>query len=187
MKVKVMLSNHHIHLTQEAADALFGENGLTIQRYTSGGDSGPYACNECVTLAGPKGKIENIRVLGPCRSYNQAELLKADSYKLGIDLPMRISGDLEGAAVIKVVGPKGELELPCGIIALRHIHMKKDMAEENAFVNKERVSVQTFGERAVRFDNVEVHVGGPEYVMHIDTEEGNAAGLKNGDVVEIIR
>ncbi len=185
MQVKVMLSNHHIHLKQEIVDKLFGEKGITFNKYLAG-EGGPYASNEFVDLEGPKGRIAHVRVLGPCRNYNQAELLKTDCFKLGIDAPVRSSGDLEGAAMLKVIGPCGEAELPCGILAHRHIHMGKDIAENNGFVHGQRVKVKTEGIRAVTFENVIIGIGGKGMVMHVDTEEGNAALVKNGDMLTIL-
>lgn len=186
MQVKVMLSNHHIHLRQEIVDRLFGESGITFHKYLAG-EGGPYASNEFVDLEGPKGKICHVRVLGPCREYNQAELLKTDCFKLGVDAPVRASGDLRDAAVLKVIGPCGEEILPCGILAHRHIHMDKQIAAENGFASGQTVNVRTEGVRAVTFENVLIGIGGKGMVMHVDTEEGNAALLKNGDMLTIIR
>lgn len=186
MKIKVMLSNHHIHLKQEIVDKIFGEHGITFNKYLAG-DGGPYATNEFVDIEGPKGKISHIRVLGPCRDYNQAELLKTDCFKLGIDAPVRASGHTEGAVDLKIIGPCGEVEIPCGILAHRHIHMSKEIAEENGFVKGQTVKVKTEGVRAITFENVLISVGGKGMVMHLDTEEGNAALVKNGDMLEIVR
>lgn len=185
MQVKVMLSNHHVHLTQEIVDKLFGEKGITFHKYLAG-EGGPYASNEFVDLEGPKGKISHIRVLGPCRGYNQAELLKSDCFKLGVDAPVRSSGKLEGAAMLKVIGPCGEAELPCGILAIRHIHMDKETAWENGFTHGQMVKVRTEGIRALTFENVVISIGGKGMVMHVDMEEGNAALVKNGDMLEIL-
>ena len=185
MEVKIMLSNHHVHLTQESVDVLFGEAGLTFNRYLAG-NSGPYATNEFVDVEGPKGRINHLRVLGPARNYNQCELLKTDCFKLGVDAPVRNSGKLEGAPMLKVIGPCGELELPCAILAHRHIHMGKEVIEETGLKLGDAVSVKTEGIRSVVFNNVIIVAGGKGSVMHVDTEEGNAAGVKNGDMVEII-
>lgn len=186
--IKVMLSNRHVHLTAEAAKTLFGEQGITLQRYVLG-NRGQFACNETVTLCGPRGSLENVRVLGPLRSYVQAEILAADCFRLGVSAPLRKSGNLDGAAVLKLRGPAGEIECPCAIVASRHIHLKRELADELGLNAGDRVSVRTSGERAVVFENVEIEIAKPEApgsVMHVDTEEGNAAGLKNMDDVEII-
>lgn len=187
-EVKVMLSNRHVHLTQEAARALFGEQGVTRQRYVLG-NRGQFACNETVTLVGPKGEIGRVRVLGPLRNYVQAEVLLGDCFKLGIDAPLRMSGNLEGAAALKLVGTVGEIECPCAIVAQRHIHVKRELADELGLEGGQIVRVRTKGPRAVTFDNVAIEIAKPEApgsIMHVDTEEGNAAGLKNFDDVEIL-
>ena len=186
--IKIMLSNRHVHLTEDAAKQLFGQQGVTLKRYVLG-NRGQYACNETVTLEGPHGRIENVRVLGPTRGYVQAEILTGDNFKLGIDAPLRKSGDLEGAATVKLIGTCGEIEAPCAIVAKRHVHMKQELADELGFHGGDIVKVRTFGERAVVFENVEIEIAKPSApgsIMHVDTEEGNAAGIKNMDEVEII-
>lgn len=186
--IKVMLSNRHVHLTGEAAKILFGEQGMTLKRYVLG-NRGQYACNETVTLEGPHGRLENVRVMGPERKYVQAEILAGDNFKLGVEAPLRKSGNLEGAATVKIIGTAGEIELPCAIVAGRHIHLKRELADELGLDGGDKVRVRTFGERAVIFENVEIEIAkpaAPGSVMHVDTEEGNAAGLKNMDEAEII-
>lgn len=181
-----MLSNRHVHLTEEDVSVLFGTAGLTFSRYLSG-NGGPWASNEFVTLKGPKGSIEHVRVLGPCRSYNQAELLKADCYKLGIDAPVRNSGHHNGAATLELIGPCGSLEIHTAIIAHRHIHVGKELLEETGWIPGETfVRVRVGGIRGLIFDNVAIVKGGRGLMMHVDTEEGNAAGIKNGDRLEIL-
>ena len=184
--VKVMKSNHHVHLSEEMVKKLVGEKGITRRNFLLG-DQGPYACEETLTVAGPKGSISNVRVLGPCRGYNQVELLTADTYKLGVKAPIRLSGNLEGATVLKLIGPCGEAELPCGIIAHRHIHLMKDFAEKHGFQNGEIVQVKIKGIRGGLMDNVSLHVCPGGTVMHVDIEEANAFGLRDGDNVEIIK
>lgn len=182
-----MLSNRHIHLTEDNAKLLFGENGITFDHYLNG-NRGPWASKEYATIVGPKGSIAKVRVLGPCRNYNQIEVLKSDCFKLGIDAPVRNSGDLEGAAILKVIGPCGEIYIPGAIIAFRHIHVGADICTKNGWTPGETlVSVKTEGVRGLIFDNVKIVKGGKGMLMHIDTEEGNAAGVKNGDVLEIIQ
>lgn len=186
MKTICMLSNRHVHLSEDNAKLLFGENGITFDHHLNG-NRGPWASKEQVTIVGPKGAIEKVRVLGPCREYNQIEVLKSDCYRLGIDPPVRNSGDLEGAATLKVIGPCGEIDIPGAIIAFRHIHVGADICAENGWTPGETlVSVKTEGTRSVVFNNVRIVKGGRGLLMHIDTEEGNAAGVKNGDMLEII-
>ena len=184
--VEVMLSNRHLHLSKEDAERLFGAGyEITVKKMLT---DVQFAANETVTLVGPKGKFENVRVLGPYRKETQVEVLKGDCFKLGINAPIRESGKLQGAAPLKIVGPNSEINLnETAIVALRHIHMPQDLADEYGLKDKQIVSVKTEGERELVFNNVLIRVipyGDP--VMHVDTEEGNAAGLKNKDLVEIL-
>lgn len=185
METVVMLSNRHVHLSQDMVDKLFGEAGITFNKYLAG-NGGPYSTNEFVDLMGPKGVIEHVRVLGPCRGYNQAEVLKSDCFKLGIQAPVRLSGDLEGAAPLEIIGPLGSAKLDCAILAHRHIHVGKEERAQYQLEVGQTVKVRTTGVRAVVFENVKIVNGGKGVLLHVDTEEGNAAGIQNGDTVEII-
>lgn len=185
MKTLVMLSNHHVHLNEDDAKILFGDAGITFNRYLAG-KSGPWASNEFVSVTGPKGTLEHFRVLGPLRGYTQCELLKADCYKLGITAPVRNSGCLDGATELTITGPCGAVTVPCGILAWRHIHVDKDTLEEMGKNYGDFVTVRTAGDRAIDFKNVALVRGGKGLLMHVDTEEGNAAGIVNGDMLEIV-
>lgn len=187
-KVTVGLSNKHVHLSKEHIDILFGEGHvLTPMKYLS--QPGQYACEEKVDLAGPKRVIKGVRILGPERKATQVEISLADGFTLGIDnLPVRDSGKIEGTPGIRLIGPKGEVEIDKGVIAAsRHIHMHTSDAEKYGLKDKDLVSVKVGGPRGLIFDNVLIRVN-DEYAldMHLDVEEGNAAGLKNGDEVEVI-
>ncbi len=181
------LSNRHIHLSQEDIDTLFGK-GHELTKLKDLSQPDQYACEERVDLVGPKGTIKGVRVLGPSRSKTQAEVSLADGFVLGITPPVRDSGDIAGSPGVTVVGPKGEVEMKEGIIAAaRHIHMSNKDAEEFGVVDKQRVKVKTEGDRAVVFKNVLVRADDNFALeMHLDIEEGNAAGLKNGEMVELI-
>lgn len=183
--IEIKLSNHHVHMTRDICDKLFGEGyELTLKNYLT---KRIYACYETITVVGPKGEIQNVRVLGPLREYTQVELLRGDCFKLGVTAPVRDSGNLENAAVLRLIGPKGEVELACGIIALRHIHMGKPMTEKLGVKDKDFVRVQIGGERGLVFNNVLIRTfGGDASVMHVDSEEGNACGISNNAVGEII-
>lgn len=187
-KIPVGLSNRHLHLSQKDLETLFGrEAKLTNLRDLS--QPGQFAANEIITLVGPKGRIERVRILGPVRDCTQAEISRTDSYTLGVKPPVRISGDIKGSSGIKVIGPKGEIDLDEGvIIALRHIHMSSEEAKSFGVQDGDRVRVKAPGERALVFDNVMVR-SGPTHRLdfHIDVEETNAAGLSQGDFVEIIK
>lgn len=176
---RIMLSNRHIHLSEEVCYALFGEGHKLTPKNEL--DAAQYAAIETVDVIGPKGKLEAVRVLGPNRKFTQVELLRSDCFKLGVQAPIRESGDLRDAAVLKLVGTVGEVEIPCGIIALRHIHLPSKIAEEHGIQDLQMLSLRVEGERAMTFDNVLVRIGkGDLCVVHLDTEEGNAANLTNG-------
>ncbi len=181
------LSNRHIHLTEEDIEILFGK-GYDLVKLRDLSQPGQYACEEKVDLVGPKGTINGVRVLGPTRVRTQVEISLADGFVLGIVPPVKDSGDVTGSPGIKIVGPKGELEIQEGLIAAaRHIHINPGDAETFGVVDKQRVKVRTFGFRALVFENVLIRVGDTSVLeMHVDMDEGNAAGLKNGDLVELI-
>ena len=186
-KVPVGLSNRHLHVTKEHLEKLFGP-GHELTEIKALSQPGQYACEEKVDIVGPKGTLNGVRILGPVRKETQVEVLAADAYKLGLKVPVRDSGDLEGTPGVKIVGPKGEVDLDYGvIIAARHIHMHPDDAKVFGVEDFQRVKVRVEGMRGLVFENVLIRVS-PTYAldMHLDTEEGNAAGVGNGDMVEVI-
>lgn len=181
----VLISNRHVHLTRAALDALFGEGyQLTVKKRM--GDP-IFAAEETVTVEGPKGRIEGVRILGPLRPYNQVEVMKADGFKLGLIPPIRMSGSPDSAP-IRIIGPAGTLDLEHGIIiAKRHIHVSPADAAEMGLSNGQIVQVRMGGERALVFGEVAISFTDiDEPTMHVDVEEGNAADITNGDRVEII-
>lgn len=186
-KVKVMLSNRHVHLSPEALVVLFGEGAELTVKTQLGRE---FAAHQTVDLVGPKGTIKNVRIIGPAhRPETQVELLFGDRYKLGVNAPVRNSHDLAGSAPIKLVGPAGEVELTEGaIVARRHVHMNLAQAAEIGVVHGQIVSLKCLGERPLIFEDVHVVASDRcrELVVHLDSEEGNAAGLKNDDLVEIL-
>jgi putative phosphotransacetylase len=182
----VGLSNRHIHVSKEHLEILFGE-GYELTKFKDLSQPGQYAANEKVELVGPKGSLV-LRILGPARNLTQAEISLADGFVLGIKPPVRNSGDLEGTPGCKIVGPKGEVVVDKGVIAAaRHIHMHTSDAQKYGLKDKDVVSVKTKGERSLTFNNVLIRVH-DTYALdfHIDIDEGNAAGLFNGDEVEIL-
>lgn len=186
--VPVGVSARHIHLTQSDVETLFGEGyELTKKKELMGGQ---YASNETVTIVGLKLRaIENVRILGPVRKASQIEISATDALKLGVKAPVRESGDIKGSAPMAVVGPKGVIYLKEGcIIAKRHIHMSPQDAKAAGVTNGQTVSVRTNNERGSIFDQVTVRVD-PSYTleMHIDTDEANAASIKTGDCVAIVK
>lgn len=187
-KLPIAMSNKHVHLSQEDLEILFGKDyKLTKKKDLS--QPGQFAAEEKVDLIGPKNTIQGVRVLGPVRSATQIEVSISDAFTLGIEPIIRNSGDIENTPGVKVVGPKGEIELEKGvIIAARHIHMHTDEIKEFGLNNGDIVSVKVDGVRGLVFDNVLVRSGeGHRLEMHVDMEEGNAAGVKNGDMVEVIK
>jgi len=187
-QVTVGLSNKHVHLSKEHIDILFGE-GHELTPIKDLSQPGQFACDEKVDLVGPKRTIKGVRILGPARKETQVEISLSDGFTLGLtEVPVRDSGKIEGTPGVKLVGPKGEVELEKGVIvASRHIHMHTTDAAKYGLKDKDIVSVKVGGPRGLIFENVLIRVN-PEYAldMHLDVEEGNAAGLANGDIVEVI-
>jgi len=186
--VPIGVSARHIHLTQSDLETLFGAGyRLTKKKDLMGGQ---FASNETVTIVGLKLRaIENVRILGPVRKASQVEISATDAIKLGIRAPLRDSGDLSGSAPIAVVGPKGALYLEEGcIVAARHIHMSPEDAKASGLQDGDRVSVRVDNERGTVFNRCKIRVS-PEFTleMHIDTDEANAAGIKQGDTCVIVK
>lgn len=187
-EVPVGISNRHIHLSQEHLEVLFGPGyELTVKKDLS--QTGQYAAEETLIIEGPKSSMKNVRILGPVRKETQVEISRTDAFGLGLKPPVRDSGFLEDSPGLKLIGPKGEVELDKGvIIAQRHIHMNEADAEAFGVKDKDIVSVRVGGERGLIFDNVLVRVRGDFVLeMHIDTDEANAAMLNNGQMVEVFR
>ena len=186
--VPVGVSARHVHLTQEHVEVLFGKGyQLTKKKDLMGGQ---FASNEQVTIVGLKLRaIENVRILGPVRKQTQVEISATDARTLGIKAPIRESGNVAGSAPIALVGPKGALYLKEGcIIAMRHIHMSPKDAEAVGLKNGDVVSVKADNERGTIFNHVVIRVN-PSFTleMHIDTDEANAADIKQGDTVTIMK
>lgn len=188
LTVSVGVSGRHVHLSQEDLEALFGADyELTPIKELS--QPGQFAAKETVTLVGPKGVIERVRVLGPVRPSTQVEVLRGDTFKLGVPACVRMSGKLEGTPGVTLAGPHGTVALSQGVIvAARHIHMTCDEAAQRGLHDGQVVSIAFGGERGGRLDNVVVRANNTSALdCHIDTEEANAFGIKNGSVVEIIK
>ena len=182
--VTVGISARHVHLNREHVETLFGA-GHELKPFKELSQPGQFAAEEMVTVVGPKGVIEKVRVLGPERKKSQVELSISDCFKLGIKAPLRDSGDLAGSASVTLVGPVGSVTLQEGaIIAARHIHMHTSDAEKYGLEDGDRIYVRAKGPRGIIFGDVLVRVGDAHKLeMHVDTDEGNAVGLRNGDTV----
>ncbi|WP_425061316.1 phosphate propanoyltransferase [Sporomusa carbonis] len=184
--IPVGVSNRHIHLSDEHTETLFG-SGYTLTREKELKQVGEFAAKETVTLVGPKGVIRGVRVLGPVRKFTQVEISRTDGFSLGVIPPLRDSGSIKGSPGIVVVGPCGAVTLSEGVIcAARHIHMQEEDARQFNVTDGSRVTVTVDGPRGGTFANVLVRVN-PSFRLefHIDTDEANAAGLKNGDMVKL--
>ncbi|AZN40929.1 phosphate propanoyltransferase [Paenibacillus albus] len=185
--VPVGVSARHIHLTQEHVETLFGQGAeLTVFKDLS--QPGQYAANEQVEVIGPKGSFAKVRILGPVRPRTQLEVSRTDAFQLGINPPVRESGNIAGSAGITIKGPAGEVTIEEGVIvAARHIHFHTSDAERWGITDKQRLTVRLQGERGLVLENVVARVS-PDFAldMHIDTDEANASGAKTGDQAEII-
>lgn len=183
----VNVSNRHIHLTQNDLEVLFGKD-YKLTKVKDLRQPGEFAAKEKVTIKDKKVEITDVRVVGPLRKFTQVEISKTDAIHLGVDAPLRVSGDIKGSAPITVIGPQGKLELKEGcIIAKRHIHFSIKDAEEFKVKDGEILKVKTEGERGLIFDNVVARVREDMILeFHIDTDEANAAGIKNGDKVYLL-
>ena len=186
--VPVGVSARHIHLTREVLEGLFGKgHTLSVRQRLS--QPGEFAAEETVTVVGPGGRaIEKVRILGPVRGFTQIEMARSDGLRLGIDLPIRATGDLAGTPGLTLVGPKGTVVLKEGAIrATRHIHMSPEDASRFGLHDRQIVRARTTGPRAVTFEHVLVRVS-DTFVLdfHLDTDDANAAGLDTGGLVEIL-
>lgn len=188
-KILVETSARHVHLSQEHLEILFGKDA-TLTKKKDLSQPGQFACEERVDVVGPKKTLGRVSVLGPTRNETQIELSLTDARSIGIDAPIRESGDLEGSAPCKLVGPAGEVELERGVIAAkRHIHTTPEDAAEMGVADKDVVSLKVESDgRSLVFGDVVVRVS-PKYAtaVHIDTDESNAAGCKGVVYGEIIK
>ena len=186
-KIPVGISARHIHISREDLDVLFGKGyQLTIKKELA--QPGQYAANEQVEISTEKGSLK-LRILGPERKKTQVEISLSDALKLGINPPVRDSGDIKGAPGITVTGVKGSVKLEEGVIvACRHIHMNSVDAQAFGVKDKEFVQVACKGDRSLVFGQVLVRVHDSFILeMHIDTDEGNAAMLGSGATVELVK
>lgn len=178
-------SGRHVHVTKEQAQTLFG-HGLTPKRPLS--QPGQFLANERVTVVGPRGQFENVAVLGPERKEAQVEISLTDGRTLGIEPPVRLSGNVMGSPGAALVGPKGQIALSQGVIAAqRHIHMTPEDAARFHVTDKQTVSLKTFTDRPVVLEDVQVRVSRDFATFaHLDYDEANACGFKNGDLGRIL-
>jgi putative phosphotransacetylase len=185
----VNISARHCHLTEQAVEALFGA-GHKLTPFKWLYQEGQYAAKETVTLIGPRSRvISNLRILGPCRTLNQVELAYTDAVALGFEIPLRISGDIEGTAGCMLMGPAGFFEMPQGVIrALRHVHMHPDDATFYGVQKGDAMRLRIGGPCGLSLDRVLVRVD-PSFKLevHIDTDEGNACNLRADTPCELLK
>lgn len=185
--VPVGISVRHIHLTREHVDRLFGYGyKLTPKKPLS--QPGQFACEETLEIVGPKGSIKKVRILGPERKMSQVELSKTDARTVGLNPPVRSSGDIKDTPGIKLIGPKGSINLNEGvIIADRHIHMTPQDAMRFGVTDKDRVSVRIDGVKPGIMEDVVIRVS-DKYKLdfHVDTDDGNAFMMEQGQRVTVL-
>lgn len=188
IKIPVEVSGRHLHLSQEDLEALFGL-GYQLKKKKDLSQPSDFAAEETLDLRNGDKIIKGVRVVGPVRKNTQVEISKTDAVYLGINPPIKLSGDIEGTPGITLIGPKGEVILEKGlIIALRHIHCSSEEAKKMKLKNGEIVSVKIGDERPVIFHNIKVRVGDNyKFCLHIDTDEGNAAGINKIGEGQIIK
>ena len=187
LTIPVGVSARHCHLNQEATDILFGP-GYQLNVYRELFQPGAFAAEEMISVVGPRLRaIERVRILGPTRGYNQVELARTDAIYLGVQPPVRDSGDLAGANSVTFIGPQGSITVDAAIRAARHIHMTPSEAGRMGLTGKDRIRVQVGGEKGLIFENVRLKMD-ESYVteIHLDTDDANAAELACGDTVTIL-
>jgi putative phosphotransacetylase len=186
-QVPIGVSGRHIHLSQADIEILFGE-GYQLTELKPLSQPGQFAANEVLSIVGPKKKIDKVRILGPARGRTQIEISKTDAISLGVQAPVRESGNIKGSVGMKIIGPKGEVDLEEGVIvAARHIHFHTSDAEKWGITDKQKLSVKLSGDRPLVFTDVIARISDQFALdMHIDTDEANAAGVRTGEFAEII-
>lgn len=188
IRIPLAVSARHAHLSQPTLDRAFGP-GCQLRPRTWLSQTGQFAAQETVTLIGPAGRIQNVRVMGPPRSRDQIELSRTDELALGIEAPVRTSGDLDGTPGIVIEGPAGRVSLSSGVIsARRHVHMSLQDARRLGVQDGQSVQVKVDSrDRDLVFGDVTVRLA-PDFrlELHLDTDEANAAGIKNGDYGELL-
>lgn len=187
-QIPVGISNRHVHLSRPDLDALFGR-GYELTAMKALSQPGQYACREMLTLCGPKGVIERVRILGPARPRTQVEILAGDCFKLGVKAEARLSGDLSGTSGITLVGPGGSVLISEGvIIAKRHIHMLPSDAVRFGVRDGQTVKIAVPGPRGGIFNEVSIRVTDTSSLeCHLDTEEANALGVTSRTIIRIVQ
>ena len=188
LRIPIAVSARHAHLSQATIDRLFGA-GYALRPKSALSQTGQFSAEETVRLIGPRGELAHVRLMGPPRSHDQVEISRSDEFVLGIDAPVRISGDLANTPGVTLEGPEGRVTLTSGVIcARRHVHMPPSEAQRFGISDCDSVSVRIDSAgRDVTFSDVSVRVS-PQFTLelHLDTDEANAADVKTGDHAELI-
>lgn len=186
--IPVGISNRHVHLSQKDMDVLFGKD-YSLTKLKDLSQPGQYACKETVTICGPKGVIEKIRILGPTRSKTQVEVLMGDCIKLGAVQHVRLSGDLSNTSGITIVGPKGSVQIEEGlVVAQRHIHMTPEDAKNLGVCDGDIVSIKCDDLRGGVYSNVAIRANDTSKLeCHLDIEEANAMGINSRSKIVIVK
>lgn len=186
--IPVGVSARHAHVSQEALEILFGK-GHHLTPYRELYQPGAFAAEELISVVGPRLRaIERVRILGPCRDYNQVELARTDAIYIGVNPPMRDSGDLEGASQVTFIGPKGSVTTNAAIRAARHIHLRPTDVTQMGLDNQTALRVRVGGEKGLIYENVRLKIDDsylPE--IHLDTDDANAADLTCGNTAYILK
>jgi len=188
MRVPIAVSARHAHLCSATLEQLFGA-GFHLQPRTWLSQTGQFSAEETVSLVGPRGRLNHVRLMGPPRASDQIELSRSDEVALGIRAPVRLSGDLRNTPGLRIEGPVGVVEISAGVItARRHIHISPEEARRMQLRDGQVVSVRVDSQdRDLVFGDVVVRVAeGFHLELHLDTDEANAAGVASGDQAEIL-
>ena len=186
MKISVGVSNRHVHLKKDDLCILFGKD-YELKNVGALTQPGQFKAAEVVTLKTDKSIIDGVRVLGPVRNYTQVEISKTDAYKLGVNPPVRNSGEVENGAVVTIIGPKGSVITDGCIIATRHIHILPEQVKLYNLEGKKKVNVLINGDKGGIITNVYLKEDKNAFLeLHLDTDDANAHLIKSGDIVEII-
>lgn len=187
-RIPIAVSARHAHLSQPTIDALFGQ-GHPLQPKSALSQNGQFSAQETVRLIGPRGSLDHVRLMGPPRAHDQVEISRSDEFVLGVDAPVRISGDIANTPGITLEGPRGRYTLTSGVIcARRHVHMSSEDARRLGVDDCDTVSVRIDSNgRDLVFGDITVRTS-PDFrlELHLDTDEANAAGVATGDLAELI-
>jgi propanediol utilization protein len=188
MRIPIAVSARHAHLSEASLRQLFGDRcELHVRNWLS--QTGQFSAQETVSLIGPKGRIDHVRVMGPPRLQDQIELSRSDECTLGVTAPLRVSGDVANTPGLQVVGPAGTVTLPAGVItARRHVHISPEEARQLKLRDGQLVSVKIDSDgRDLTFGDIVVRIAsGFRLELHLDTDEANAAGVTNGSYAELV-